>query len=68
MYVPRLNAPGRAPSARALGAGYVVGRRLTFNNLIDYFVRSIPSDIKSTAAFLKWPSHARGVRRVPRVL
>lgn len=53
MYVPRLNAPGRAPSARALGAGYVVGRRLTFNNLIDYFVRSIPSDIKSAVAFFK---------------
>ncbi|MGC7403998.1 gamma-glutamylcyclotransferase family protein [Pandoraea pneumonica] len=33
MYVPRLTAPTRAPSARALCAGYVVGRRLTFNKV-----------------------------------
>jgi hypothetical protein len=28
-------------------------------NLIDYLVRSIPSDIKSAVAFLKWPSLAQ---------
>jgi cation transport regulator ChaC len=33
MSTARLTAPDRAPSARALGTGYVVGRRLTFDKV-----------------------------------
>jgi gamma-glutamylcyclotransferase len=44
----RLRAPGRAPSARAVGIGYVPGRRLTFDKIS--FDGSGKCDIATTSS------------------